>query len=191
MELYRPAGIHSAVLRCYRIGYNPNALHFESASQFGSVADIRNVIRYNDAAKGPKPILFMHAEHAPRELQLDVIFKRFCLMIGITDHLLEAQISAYNPLPSIAGDVSASWSVSSGFPVTAPTNNIDHTRTYSFGHEELSAFLGSFTQFANKMVIVNLRSQFTNMLTTAELARTINMLAQKLAPRSFPDRILH
>jgi hypothetical protein len=133
----------------------------------------------------------MHAEHAPRELQLDQIFKRFCLMIGVTDHLLEAQISAYNPLPSAAGDGSASWALSSGFPVTAPTNKIDLTRTYSFGHEEQSAFLGSFVQFANKMVVVNLRSQFTNMLTTAELARTINTLAQKLAPQSSPGRILH
>ena len=195
MELYRTTGIHSAALRCYRIGSDPTVQHLESTGRFESMADIRNVIRLQGQEGGLKALLFVHAEHLPREftrlLQAEEIFRRFCQVIGFTNVLSEVQLPVYSPLPSKVDDGNATMILSPGFPVTAPTVNMVRSCAFSFDHAELRDFLGSFNQYAGKMLILNLRSHFTTELFPDQLARTALYMAQILARQPLPSPILH
>lgn len=195
MDLFRPAGIHNATLRCYRMGSNPTVQHLESVARFDSIADIRNVVRYQGQQLGLQSILFVHAEHLPGEfthmLRSEEIYRRFCRVIGFTNQLLETQLSVYNPLPSQAGDSQATMILSAGFPVTVPADEINSKCTFSFGHEELRDFLGPFNQYAGRMLILNLRSHFTTELYPDQLARTALRFLRELARQPLPSPILH
>ncbi len=189
MNNFSTAGVHSALLRCYRIGMLPQVNHLESTARFETMGEVRNALKYHNDPRGLKALLVVHRDHLPKKFAADLqayeIFTRFGLRaVGFTDDLTEAQVSAYNPLPSAADDGSVSWRLSAGFPVTASIDRVDLTCAFSFGHEEQRQFLGSFyPSFSGHMIILNLRSQFAAELRSAELARTAGVFARELAPR--------
>ena len=122
----------------------------------------------------PPPIAFLKRKDLPPMFNCDLIaFSR-----GIK--LRYADAGCF-PLPDqhyAADEISERHCP--GFPVPRPADRINPDIAFSFGEKELSAFLKHFTDFAGRMVVVNLEGPTGGVITEKECLFIVNFLVNDL-----------